>query len=57
MLGTAMLGTFRRARRVRRSGSAWRSSLVPLILLAVPAIARHDVQWTSKPQEIRQRFE
>jgi hypothetical protein len=57
MLGTAMLGTFRRARRVRRSGSAWRSSLVPLILLAVPALARDDGQWSSQPPEIRQWFE
>ena len=56
MLGTAMLGTFRRARRVRRSGSAWRSSLVPLILLAVPALARDDGQWSSQPPEIRQWF-
>ena len=51
-----MLGTFRRARRVRRSGSAWRSSLVPLILLAVPALARDDGQWSSQPPEIRQWF-
>ena len=51
-----MLGTFRRARRVRRSGSAWRSSLLPLILLAVPALARDDGQWSSQPPEIRQWF-
>ena len=57
MLGTAMLGTFRRARRVRRSGFAWRSSLLPLILLAMPALARDDGQWSSQPPEIRQWFE
>jgi hypothetical protein len=51
-----MLGTFRRARRVRRPGSAWRSSLLPLILLAVPALARDDGQWSSQPPEIRQWF-